>query len=361
MANENPCELKKVVIKEELVALTGDWRSALVLNQLLYWSKRTKDADKFLEEERSRDPDMNVELTHGWIYKAASELAEELMIGVAETSILRYMSILVEKGWVDRRRNPRHKWDRTWQYRPNILKIQTDLQALGYALADYPLMTHASLKSEDRSKLLRDRNPDNTPALPEITPEITSQTTTNIREEAPDGAVSDADASWPVGDPPITEPTPTTPPQESILKQKDPILMAAEVARRTGGKASWTVAGPEGADLYLDGPLDATLRILRREREGLDPEARAKLARQLRRIVEGPAYEKETDPPANGTPALFLQACRLWPDEFAWKAKSRIAYSNIYKGAFVDDMRSLMCQIQDGTIGASSKLVITNA
>ena len=188
MANENPCELKKGVIKEELVALTGDWRSALVLNQLLYWSTRTKDADKFLEEERSRDPDMNVELTHGWIYKAASELAEELMIGVAETSILRYMSILVEKGWVDRRRNPRHKWDRTWQYRPNILKIQTDLQALGYALADYPLMTHASLKSEDRSKLLRDRNPDNTPALPEITTETTSQTTTNIREEAPDGA-----------------------------------------------------------------------------------------------------------------------------------------------------------------------------
>ena len=189
----------------------------------------------------------------------------------------------------------------------------------------------------------------------------TSSETTSVREEAPDGAAPDVDTSWPVGDPAEPESTPTTPPQESILKQKDPILMAAEVARRTGGKASWTVAGPEGADPYLDGPLDATLRILRREREGLDPEARAKLARQLRRIVEGPAYEKETDPPANGTPALFLQACRLWPDEFAWKAKSRIAYSNIYKGAFVDDMRSLMCQIQDGTIGASSKLVITNA
>ncbi len=49
-----PSPLKRVVIKEELVALTGDATKAIILNQLLYWSQRTRDFDKFLDEEKSR-------------------------------------------------------------------------------------------------------------------------------------------------------------------------------------------------------------------------------------------------------------------------------------------------------------------
>jgi len=38
--------LKRIVIKEELVVLTGDYRKAILLNQFLYWSERVKDFDK---------------------------------------------------------------------------------------------------------------------------------------------------------------------------------------------------------------------------------------------------------------------------------------------------------------------------
>ena len=130
--------LKRAVIKEELVALTGDALSALILNQLLYWSERVRDFDAFIEEEKRRGGDPNIELTNGWIYKSASELGEELMMGVSDATIRRRLDDLVAAGYLDKRESP-HKWDRTSQYRPNIYNIQRDLADQGYVLDGYPL------------------------------------------------------------------------------------------------------------------------------------------------------------------------------------------------------------------------------
>ena len=46
----------------------------------------------------------------------------------------KYISQLVEKGWLSERDNPVQKWDRTKQYRVNIIKIAEDLLELGYFL-----------------------------------------------------------------------------------------------------------------------------------------------------------------------------------------------------------------------------------
>lgn len=56
-------KLKRVVIKEELVALTGDAISALVLNQFIYWSERRHDFDKFIKEERERNDEIEYQFT----------------------------------------------------------------------------------------------------------------------------------------------------------------------------------------------------------------------------------------------------------------------------------------------------------
>ena len=131
-------KLKRVVIKEELIALLGDALSALILNQILYWSERVRGFDAFIDEERSRGGDPNVELTNGWIYKSSAELGEEIMMGTSDSTIRRRLDDLVEAGYIDRRESP-HKWDRTLQYRPNIYKIQHDLAGLGYVLDGYPI------------------------------------------------------------------------------------------------------------------------------------------------------------------------------------------------------------------------------
>jgi len=155
-------KLKRIVIKEELVALTGDFKLAIVLNQMLYWSERVADFDQFLIEEKNRMKEENedghsLEFRHGWIYKSAQQLAEECMITKSETTMRRYLDQLVSKGWLMQRNNPVYKWDKTFQYRVNLQKIEQDLQNLGYALEGYPLYMK-KIENDETNNPSRDLN-----------------------------------------------------------------------------------------------------------------------------------------------------------------------------------------------------------
>mgnify|MGYP003442066985 CR=1 FL=1 len=58
------------VIRKEFVTLTGDPFSAVILNQLLYWTLRVKDFDLYLEEEAdSTSSEPQKSHHYGWIYK----------------------------------------------------------------------------------------------------------------------------------------------------------------------------------------------------------------------------------------------------------------------------------------------------
>ena len=151
MSNQNePKKLKRVVLKEEFIALTKKVNHAIVLNQMIYWSERTKDAKKFAEEEMARarkfsDGSVETEeevletLLSGWIYKSSEELIEDTMLSISRKTMDRLLDDLVESKWLSRRRNPKYKWDKTWQYRVDLNKIQSDLKELGYPLDGYTL------------------------------------------------------------------------------------------------------------------------------------------------------------------------------------------------------------------------------
>lgn len=133
MENKNP---KRVVIKEELVELTGNFTLAITLNQLLYWSLRVRDKDKFIHEEvsyNSTNTERNMQ--YGWIYKTSEELSQEIMIG-SQTTVRRYLKDLVASEFIFERRNPnpKYKYDKTFQYRVNLNKIKKDLNSKGYKL-----------------------------------------------------------------------------------------------------------------------------------------------------------------------------------------------------------------------------------
>lgn len=140
-----PTETSDVsIIRREFVNLTGDLFSAVILNQLLYWTLRVKDFDRLLEEEHYIQPDCNVSPRHGWIYKTAQELNEETMLGLSPPSIRKYLKHLIDQEWVDERNHPTAKWDRTTQYRVNLRKLQEDLFARGYVLPEVYLKAFAS-------------------------------------------------------------------------------------------------------------------------------------------------------------------------------------------------------------------------
>ena len=147
-------KLKRVVIKQELVELTGDYRAALILNQFIYWTERMRDTDKYIREEKERaikeDISVDISESNGWIYKSAEELNDELMVGMSKPTIRKYIKQIIEQGYIHERQNPKYKWDKKTQYRLNLYNIQLDLAKLGYALEGYSLLPNIQIiENED--------------------------------------------------------------------------------------------------------------------------------------------------------------------------------------------------------------------
>lgn len=149
-----PQKLKRAVVKEEFVALTDDILSALILNQFLYWLERVKDVDQYIIEERkriqNREEEVNINKTHGWIYKSADEMKEEIMATVSTKTVKRRINDLIDRGWIKVRRNPNHDWDKTNQYRPDLIKINEDLMEKGYILQGYKFNLSKLIKNEKK-------------------------------------------------------------------------------------------------------------------------------------------------------------------------------------------------------------------
>jgi|GEM_PF-6864346 DNA-binding MarR family transcriptional regulator len=134
--------LMRAVIKEEYVVITGDMMEAVILNQMIYWSERVSDFDKFIAEEQARQPqeaatENTMPLLHGWIHKSSLELKEEIMSMDSTKTISRKLENLVAKGFLDRRNNPQALYDRKYQYRVNFTVIIEALAEEGYALEGY--------------------------------------------------------------------------------------------------------------------------------------------------------------------------------------------------------------------------------
>ncbi len=136
LCEEKSKTLPVAIIRREFVDLTGDHFSAVVLNQLLYWTQRVRDFDLLLEEEQSFNPDCNVHPRHGWIYKTANELIEETMLKATPPTMRKYLKHLIDHGWIDERPHPLDKWKKTTQYRINLRKLHKDLSAIGHTYPD---------------------------------------------------------------------------------------------------------------------------------------------------------------------------------------------------------------------------------
>jgi hypothetical protein len=156
-----PHFLKRAVVKEELVALTGNFITAIILNQLIYWQGKTKDIDGYIQEEKDRCAVSKrkavLEPTRGWFYKGSDELSAETMTNLALSSMREHIKKLIAAGWVLERGNPYHKWDRTKQYRVDVWKLRDDLAAIrdrdghlaGYRLDGVRFAELATSVSED--------------------------------------------------------------------------------------------------------------------------------------------------------------------------------------------------------------------
>ena len=169
-------KLKRIVIKEELVALTGNYINAILLQQFIYWSERVKDFDKFIEQEKIRsqkysDTPCNFDAQNGWIYKSAEQLSNETMLGLSNSNIRKHIKELIKHGWIMQRTNPKYKWDKTLQYRVDLVKVQSDLNAIGYTLEGYKCDVSSFSKIKNGVFKLENQTEQNRTAIPETTSE----------------------------------------------------------------------------------------------------------------------------------------------------------------------------------------------
>lgn len=86
------------VLRKELVELTGDPVSALILNQLMYCAEHCARAE-------------------GWFYKASNQLASELFGLASASTVRRRIRAMVQDGYLEEDSSQGSKWDRTIWYR----------------------------------------------------------------------------------------------------------------------------------------------------------------------------------------------------------------------------------------------------
>lgn len=135
--------LKVAVIREEYMAiLDNDPTAAIILNQFIYWSQRVNDFDEFIEEENNRieDDSQKIPKLQGWIYKSSKKLHEELMSCYTPETIRTKVNILVKKKLLEKRKNPKYKWDHTYQYRLDTHRLRELLDEKGHVLQGYKLL-----------------------------------------------------------------------------------------------------------------------------------------------------------------------------------------------------------------------------
>jgi hypothetical protein len=174
---------KKVVLREEFMELTKDLSQALVLSQMMYWTKKIDNLNDLILEENKRLAEhgqMQIEYFHGWIWKSARQMKEELFNSMSEDTIQRAFSALSEKGIFVKRRNPKFKYDRTLQYRIDLVLLRRRLKDIGIEFTDFQLNTipHGA----ELNPLIAELKPSNAVTIPEITIENTLE---NIKPLTP--------------------------------------------------------------------------------------------------------------------------------------------------------------------------------
>ncbi len=132
---EEPRKIKKSIIREDFLELTNDLTAAVILNQLLYWTDTFHHVDKILAEFKAKqsEDEKPIPLTQGWIYKSNTDLAQETMLQCSRETIRRGINLLLNKEFILSRANPDVKWDKTTQYKVDLLKVHQALQQKNYS------------------------------------------------------------------------------------------------------------------------------------------------------------------------------------------------------------------------------------
>lgn len=133
MKFEVPKSLARIVLREELFVITGDCKCALLLDYLIQWTENSNATDKILDDMQKRSCDADhIEKINGWISKPLEDIAKETMLGVSAKDIEMYLSFMVDKDWLEIRKNTRSKLGDSYQYKLILNNLKQELERSGF-------------------------------------------------------------------------------------------------------------------------------------------------------------------------------------------------------------------------------------
>ena len=132
--------MKKAVLREDLMKVTDDVVQAMVLGQMLFWTKTLDKVNDWLFEENKRLAEYDFpqhEYNYGWIYKSAKQMRDDLMNAFSEDAIQRAFASLTKSGVLLKRNNPLCGYDRKLQYRIDLILLRRKLKEIGWEMTDF--------------------------------------------------------------------------------------------------------------------------------------------------------------------------------------------------------------------------------
>ena len=106
------------------------------------------------------------------------------MLNLSVATIRNHLKVLINLGFIDERNNPKYKWDRTKQYRVNLVNIAKALYDKGFSFEDYkfelPFLNFKNGILEFENQSEKNQN-----AIPNITTEITTKITNKNKTPLP--------------------------------------------------------------------------------------------------------------------------------------------------------------------------------
>jgi hypothetical protein len=160
-------------IRQDLIAVCSeapDPRCAgAILGLFEYWTrvklahKTQAEIDNAIARKERVEPTQDTSL---WVYKTEQEMRTETLNLFGPLKLRDNREWLVEKGYLEKRNNPKFRWDRTLQFRLNISAVQLALDSLNCRL-------DAAELTDGASEL-----PDGSGETAGTIPETTTQTTT---------------------------------------------------------------------------------------------------------------------------------------------------------------------------------------
>lgn len=137
-------KLERIILKEELVALTGHSYTALILEFLMKKCSQKEDFRDYLLEERKRVAEGNLEsaenLLFGWLDQTVMVKQLGGLLKLDDGLLNKYTELLYKNCWLQERNSQSLKGDSytsAAQWRVDLVRILKNLLSMGYILQDY--------------------------------------------------------------------------------------------------------------------------------------------------------------------------------------------------------------------------------